>query len=192
MSVTSAKLLKDLLRPLGIYDVDDGLGAWELEALGQELDKLYDKLLFSEHSLFPQTAGEEGLALYEYLLPFAPHSDTLQQRREAVCALLQLDGFGFSEGELNRTLAGCGIRAVVEETDTPMTVTVSFPYNRGEPDDFSRLRRNIEQILPCHLDVVYMFVYATWAELEALFATWADAEAAGSWREIERVGGEAA
>ena len=72
-----------------------------------------------------------------------------------------------------------------------MTVLVSFPYNRGEPDDFERLRWRIEQILPCHLAVNYVFIYANWAEVEAIFASWKAMESGvENWRALERVGGE--
>ena len=188
-----AEELRALLRPLGIYDADGGIGGAELSAVGDALTDIWEHLESAEREALPVTAEDEGLAAWESLLPFAPHWLTLADRRRAVSALMRIDGTSFTPAALNATVAGCGIRAMVEETDTPMTVVVSFPYNRGEPDDFARLRRNIEQILPCHLDVTYYFVYVTWEELEALFATWADAEsAADSWRELERAGGEAA
>ena len=188
-----AEELRTLLRPLGIYDVDSGIGGAELTAVGDALTDLWSQLETAEREALPVTAENTGLAAWESLLPFTPNWLTLADRRRAVSALLRIDGMSFTSTALNATIAGCGIRALVEEADTPMTVTVSFPYNRGEPDDFQHLRWRIEQILPCHLDVVYVFIYATWAELEALFATWAAAEATvGSWQEIERAGGETA
>ena len=188
-----AEELRELLRPLGIYDVDSGISGAELGAVGGALTDIWTALESAESEALPVTAAGAGLSSWEALLPFVPRWLTTADRRRAVSALLQIDGTSFTTAALNRTVAGCGIRAVVEETGTPMTVQVSFPYNRGVPDDFDELRWRIEQILPCHLNVTYYFIYATWEELEALFATWADTEAAvENWREIERVGGEAA
>ena len=82
-------------------------------------------------------------------------------------------------------------RAVAEETAVPMTVKVSFPADRGVPENFEELRCRIEQILPCHLAVEYVFIYVTWAELELLFVNWNRLEAANlSWSALERCGGE--
>ena len=188
-----AEELRELLRPLGIYDVDSGISGAELGAVGGELTDIWTALEAAECEALPVTAESAGLSAWEALLPFVPHWLTTADRRRAISALLQIDGASFTAAALNKTVAGCGIRAVVEETNVPMTVQVSFPYNRGVPDDFDELRWRIEQILPCHLNVTYYFIYATWEELEAIFATWADAEdTVENWREIERVGGEAA
>ena len=189
MSVTSAYLLKNLLRPLGIYDVDEGCGALELEALGQEMDRLYEYLVFSENSIFPQTADDEGLKRFEYLLPFAPRSTTLQERREAVKALLQIDGFGFSENELNRIVSGCGICAQVREGEEKYHVTVRFPDRRGQPasyEDMAELTARIEAILPCHLAADYEISFFNWRQLEQRYLTWQQLEdECQSWYELE-------
>ena len=183
-----AKELRELLRPLKLYDVDGGLGGAELAAEGAALDKTYASLTETETEFSPATASGYGLDRWEALLPFIPAYRTVADRRRAIAALLRIDGAGFTPRAINDTIAGCGIRAVVAETETPMTVSVSFPYNRGEPDDLEDLRKRIEQIIPCHLDVEYVFVFVQWWELEALFASWAEVEAAaGSWRELERL-----
>ena len=187
-----AEELRGLLRPLGIYDVDGGIGGAELGAIGDALTSVFAALETAERESNPMTAEDTGLTAWEALLPFVPHWITLADRRRAISALLRIDGCGFTKAALNAAIAGCGIRAVVEECEEAMTVRVSFPYNRGEPDDFERLRWRIEQILPCHLAVNYLFIYARWAEIEVLFANWTALEAAvENWRAVERVGGEA-
>ena len=180
--------LRELLRPLRLYDVDGGLGGAELSAEGAALDGAYASLMETEAEFSPATASGWGLDRWEALLPFIPAYRTIADRRRAISALLRIDGASFTPDAINETIAGCGIRAVVQETDTPMTVSVSFPYNRGEPDDLEDLRERIEQIIPCHLNVVYIFVFVCWWELEALFSCWAEAEASSDcWREMERL-----
>ena len=180
--------LRKLLRPLKLYDVDGGLGGAELAAEGMALDGDYASLTETETEFSPATASGYGLDRWEELFPFIPAYRTIADRRRAIAALLRIDGASFTPDAINDTIAGCGIRAVVTETETPMTVSVSFPYNRGEPDDLEDLRERIEQIIPCHLDVEYVFVFVLWWELEALFTCWAEVEAAAeSWRELERL-----
>ena len=188
-----AKELKELLRPLGIYDLNSGAGAEELNCIGGMMDEICEALEQGENDASPLTAGSAGLELWESLLPFAPVSLTEADRRRGVAALLQIDECSFTAAGINRTLAGCGIRAVAEETATPLTVRVTFPENRGVPAGFERLQVRIEQILPCHLAVEYVFLFCTWAELEALFSAWAELDAAApEWDELQRMGGEEA
>lgn len=183
------ELLK-LLEPLGLYAPDGASGA-ELEAIGAELDRVYGALLDAERESSPLTAAGEGLSSWEKLLPFVPAYLTADDRRRAIAALLRIDGRSFTVGAINDTLAGCGIRARAEETGQSMTVRVTFPFNRGEPDGFEALKARIEQILPCHLAVEYLLRYLTWAELETRFSSWEALEdAVASWLELERSGGE--
>jgi len=184
--------LKELLRPLGIYNVDSGLSAAELNAVGAQLTGIWQALETAERESNPVTAQDRGLSAWEALLPFVPAGVTPADRARAIAALLRIDRASFTLADLNDTVAGCGIRARVEETAVPMTVKVSFPYNRGTPENFAALQRRIEQILPCHLAVVYAFVYLTWGELESLLDSWASLEAEiRDWNALERYGGEA-
>ena len=67
-----ANELKELLRPLGIYDVSEGAGAAELDAVGAQLTDVWDFLEQAERESTPMTAEGDGLAAWERLLPFAP------------------------------------------------------------------------------------------------------------------------
>ena len=186
-----AEELRNVLRPLGVYDVDVGVGAAELAAAGAALTGIWRALAGAETESSPVTAEGAGLTGWEALLPFVPAWRTTADRRRAIAALLRIDGTGFTVAAINDTVAGCGIRALVEETETPMTVRVSFPWNRGVPEDFDALRQRIEQIIPCHLAIDYLFILALWQELEALISAWSEIEADGLvWRQVESLGGE--
>ena len=174
------------LQPLRLYDLSTGTGAEELKTVGAALDALAEALEETEAESCPLTAGERGLASYETLLPYAPVSETLAQRQQALAAMLRIDGRSFTKDALNATLSGCGITASVEETDTPFTVQVSFPGTMGTPAEFPALQARIEAILPCHLAVEYLFRYLLWQELEANLPTWDALEAAAaSWAALE-------
>ena len=182
-------ILRELLRPVGIYDVDEGLGAAELEAIGKALNRAYNDLCSAELEANPLTAGNTGLSAWESLLPFVPVYRSLEDRRRAVAALLRVDGASFTLAGINDAIAGCGIHAVVAESEKPQTVGVYFPDTRGEPDEFEALKKRIERLLPCHLAVEYLLVYVRWYEMEALFPLWYQTESDSlSWRELERLG----
>jgi hypothetical protein len=121
-----------MLRPLRLYDVDEGFGADELAAEGEALDAVLEKLEKAEGEMLIPTAMDGGLSMYEGLLPYVPSYVTLNDRRQAIMALLRVDDCSFTSDALNSTLSGCGIKAAAEENGT-QTVTVSlthaFPRN---------------------------------------------------------------
>lgn len=179
--------LKDLLRPLRLYELDSGAGGAELECVGAELDGVCAKLERALEEGIVASARDAGLGAYEEVLPFVPSYITASDRRRAVEALLRIDMQSFTREALNDTIAGCGIRALVEEADAAQTVRVSFPFNRGVQEGFEQLKSRIEKILPCHLGVEYFFERILWHELEAWFVSWGELEApALTWDALEK------
>ena len=180
--------LKDLLRPLGVYDLESGsINSGELAAIGAALDEIGETLEHAEREMLLATACDTGLDRIGELLTLSPVCTGAAEKRGALAALLRIGGDSFTPAALNDTLRGCGIRAAVRETGTPGRVEVTFPGVGGEPDGFDRLRPIIEEILPCHLEVVYVFLYITWAQIESRYGTWAVLEAQDlSWDELER------
>ena len=90
--------LKNLLRPLGIYDLSDGsLSASELEALGRGLDGAEAAINYTERESALPTAEGEGLDLWESLFANTPVHYSTELRREAIAALLRIGG---GEGEV--------------------------------------------------------------------------------------------
>lgn len=178
--------LKELLRPLRLYVLDTGYGAEELKQEGRGLDQCYDALSQLEIEAFLNTASEYGLLAYETLLPYRPTSETLEDRRNAIIALLRINDSSFTIDALNDTLKGCGIQAIVREGSAAMTVEIFFPGVQGIPDHIEEIKKRIEQILPCHLGVIYFYKYITWMELEIWFSSWSVLEAENlSWNALE-------
>ncbi|MDO4749584.1 MAG: DUF2313 domain-containing protein [Eubacteriales bacterium] len=181
-----ADFLRDLLAPLRLYDLSAGIGAAELDAAGGAMDEMFRELLRQEQEACPAAALDYGLTRYEELLPYTPAYLTLDDRRRALIALLRIDDCSFTPADLQNTIAGCGLSAVIRETGTHFTVEVSFPLNRGIPENFPRIRERIEQILPCHLDVQYVFIYSSWQDIESALPTWQELEErVSSWKELE-------
>lgn len=181
-----AEYLIELLRPLGVYDLAEGtVNRGELESWGGQLDLGMDQLLETEREMCLATAEDLGLERIEELLPYRPMSDTVELRRAALAALLRIDGDSFTLEAINDTLAGCGINAKARETGTPSYVQVWFPDVPGQPEGFERIRYIIEEILPCHLGIEYVFWYLTWAQTGEKFRNWAEIQELGlSWDKL--------
>ena len=166
--------LKNLLRPLGVYDLTPGsLSASELEALGQGLDKASEAIDYVEQEGSLPTASGLGLDRWESLFASAPVHYSTQLRREAIAALLRIGGDSFTLAAINDTISGCGIRALAQEKDRFGYIRVIFPEVAGIPEDFERIRTIILDIIPCHLEVEFYFRYLTLAECHAHGYTWA-------------------
>ena len=164
--------LRQLLSPLGVYDLSGGsVNGGELHALGQVLDRTARRLETVERESVTATAEGEGLDRRE--APFArrPAAVTAAERREAIAALLQIDGDSLTPSAINRCLQGCGIRAEAQEVDTGH-LRVVFPGVNGVPAEFEQIEKIILDILPCHLEVEFYFRLLTWEECEALQYTW--------------------
>lgn len=182
-----AEYLKELLRPLGIYDLEDGtFNASELDSIGGALDDCQTELDRICREMLVLTAQDEGLDKTSSLLSLHPVTISQERRRAALAALLRISGDSFTVAALNDNLAGCGLNAVVSETDRTGVVEVRFPEVPGIPDGFEGMSKIIEQIIPCHLQVEYVYWYITWLILESRFSSWAELEAAElTWDGLE-------
>ncbi|MCI9444414.1 MAG: YmfQ family protein [Oscillospiraceae bacterium] len=179
--------LVNLLRPLGIYDLKTGsLSRSELDALGHELDALSSHLDHVEQESALATAEDEGLDRWESLFARTPVRYTTELRRQAIAALLRISGDSFTLTDINNTISGCGIKAVVQETGQFGYVRIIFPDVAGVPDGFEQIQEIILDIIPCHLDVEFFFRYLTWEECEAHQYTWSIIHArAYTWHGFE-------
>ena len=178
-----------LLRPLGVYDWSEGsLQRAELACLGRGLDGCAEALEQVQREMLVTTAEETGLTAVEALLPYRPVAESLERRRAALAALLRISGDSFTLAAINDNLAGCGLNARAAESGEPGKVAVSFPEVPGIPDGFPMMKKIIEDILPCHLGINYVFWYITWAQMEKRFAAWGEIETGGyTWEALEKL-----
>lgn len=169
-----AVYLRELLRPLGIYDLAEGsLSGSELDALGLGMDGAEDALEYTEQESLLSTACGEGLDRREALFARAPVHVSTQLRREAVAALLRIGGDCFTLSDINSTISGCGIKALAQEKEQFGYIRVIFPETAGVSPEFEQISQIILDIIPCHLEVEFYFRYLTWAECHAHGYTWA-------------------
>ena len=183
-----AERLWELLLPLGPYSRQGAYTAGELAGEGSALDGVEAALDSLEREAMLDTAEEDGLEKLESLLRHRPVAETPAARRAALSALLRIGGDSFTLAAINDNIKGCGLNAQVSETDDPGVVEVRFPDVPGIPESFEQLRKIIEDIIPAHLRVEYVYWYITWGMMESRFATWRDIEDGHyTWDALERL-----
>ncbi len=180
-----ADYLRELLRPLGVYDLNAPFNGGELDAGGAALDGV-EGALDELHREADLTAAESwGLERLAGLFARRPVAEDVPGMREALAALLRIGGDSFTLAAINDTLLGCGIYARAEEQGVG-AVVVSFPKQPGVPAGFPQMKKIIEDVLPAHLAIEYWFWYLTWNEVEGFFHTWQDIEDKGlTWEQVE-------
>jgi len=179
-----AQYLRELLRPLGIYDLEAPFNGGELDAQGKALDKIMAWLEEIQRESSLTTAESWGLENIAKLFVRRPVATQPRKLAAALAALLRIGGDSFTLAAINDTISGCGVPAVVKERGKGL-VSVSFPGVAGEPENFEELKKIIEDILPAHLGIEYDFWYLTWAELEANFHKWKEIEDPGfTWAQL--------
>ena len=183
-----AQYLRQLLAPLGVYQLNAPFQGGELEALGDAFDQVEGALEELNREACLATAEDWGLEQAASLFRRRPPATTVKTMREALAALLRIGGDSFTLEAVNDTLRGCGVNAVASETGTPGYVEVRFPDVPGIPENIEELRRIIEDILPAHVGITYLYWFSTWAELEEQFDTWGEIEALGlTWDGMEKL-----
>lgn len=182
MTLKFEDYLAALLRPLGVYDLRPGtINREELAVYGARLDSAGGELDDTAREMNLATAEGFGLERIEALLPYRPVCETAQQRREALAALLRISGDSFTPEAVNDTLRGCGLNVRAEEAGRPGYVEIYFPEVAGIPEGFPELRSIIEEILPSHLDITYVFWYNTWGMMAGRYPVFEQAAAGLSW-----------
>ena len=180
-----ADCLRDLLRPLGVYNLEAPFNGGELEAQGEALDGVLAWLEELQRESSLTTAESWGLEKMAALFVRRPVASQPRKLAAALAALLRIGGDSFTLDAINDTISGCGVPAVVKERGKGQ-VAVSFPGVAGEPQGFQELKKIIEDILPTHLGIEYDFWFLTWIELEANFPSWQSIEELDlSWAQLE-------
>ena len=176
--MSHAQYLRDLLRPLGVYNLEAPFNGGELDVQGAALDGAMDWL----EEVQRESWGLENIARLFIRRPVAKEPKKLAA---ALAALLRIGGDSFTLAAINDTISGCGVPAVVKELGKGQ-VSVSFPGIAGEPQGFQSLKEIIEDILPAHLGIEYDFWFLTWQELEDNFPSWQSIEDLElSWTRLE-------
>ena len=143
--------LKALLRPLGLYKLEDSINGSELESIGGELDLAAQQVETLELEMNPLTAEDYGLENYRTLFLHKPAGSGPEPLRADLTTLLRLHNQVLTPARAAEALEAWGLDASISD-DGNYVVTVTF---HTAPEDLSAAKAAIEALLPCHLQVNY-------------------------------------
>ncbi|MFQ9873064.1 MAG: hypothetical protein ACLRVT_08805 [Oscillospiraceae bacterium] len=179
--------LRDALRPLGIYRLDEGSLVYaELAAYAAGLDLLEEGLDELEREAFVQTAQGEGISKREKIYCKPKTLLPLQERREMLLYRGAINNRNNTRADLERALVACGLRATVKENLDGATIYINCFDFLEDFQGQEEIRKAAGEFLPCHLEAAFDFRTLDWDKIDSLGKTFSEMDAAAmTWEEID-------
>ena len=117
------------------------------------------------------------LSRYENDLSIVPREcETPEERRGRI--LSRICGRGVVTADTLKTVVETFVDGVVKVTEKPSenTVTVTFITCKGEPARMEEIKTAVNEIIPAHLAVEWVYTYRTWNDVLSI-GTWDDVSA---------------
>ena len=177
--------LIERLAPVQVYDSGAEKLHWELKAYAAEIERMYAALgvLFRER--FIGTAEDMGLCAYEALFGPVRSGESAADRREKLLLRLNLGNGDFTPAGIRRALDSFGFDYTLSEFPQigKLNVNAAADYI---PAEQAWIRREVEKIIPAHIEFQLTFNTMTWAQWDALDRTFSAIDAEDqTWRQID-------
>lgn len=141
-------------------------------SLGIEVSELHCAIDDTLAQMFV-TSATWGLELWEQELGIETNRTLSDEfRREVILAKMR--GTATTTKALIKSVATAFSNGEVEitEDNARYVVKIKFIGARGVPANIEGFKKSLNQIIPAHLVVEYIFTYMTWAEFDSYNKTW--------------------
>ncbi|MBQ3264328.1 MAG: DUF2313 domain-containing protein [Ruminococcus sp.] len=183
--MTVFERLRASLSPVGIYDSDAEVLSVELKAYADELELLYDQLGAMFRERFIETAQDAGLAAYESMFGPVRSEESVEGRRAMLQLRMNLGGGDFTPAGIRRALDSLGLEYTISEFPHigKLNVTATADYTQAQQ---IWIRREVEKIVPAHVEFQLTFNSLTWAQIDAFDRTYQTIDGADlTWAQID-------
>lgn len=173
------------MQETGLYALSgDTAVDWELEAYAEGLDLLYEQIYKLMRDLFPETADEDGLSLWESLFGLSGQGMEKEERRRRL--LLRVSAVPGTKAGLIRLGESLGIPVSIAEE--PGTI-YCMAYSDPDEEEVSRFLRSFGGFVPAHLQILLDLRPLSWSQIQAQGRSWQQMDVAAlSWKDIESLG----
>lgn len=169
-----ADYITALLAPLGLYRLGAG-GPLEAELAAYRTGIAFVEQAAAQllKDTFVQTAGEEGLERWEYLLGIPLRRGVKEEiRRERILSSLAISPTDFTPQGVLNSLRGAGLAARLVEYPTQQRLLVIGEGFIGGFDTIYDVMRSAFQMLPAHLEADFDIGGMTWLQFAELYPDW--------------------
>lgn len=183
--MTIAERMKQRLSQVGIYAPGAQALGWELNAYAAALEQLYARLNVLFRERFIVTAQAEGLAAYEQLFGPVRSDESAQSRREKLLLRLNLGDGDFTPAGIAKAMVSFGLSYSLREFPAlgKLNIDADTDYDAAQQ---AWIRREVEKIIPAHIEFQLTFNSMSWADLDALNRTFGAIDAENqTWSEID-------
>lgn len=179
------KTRDDILRHLPRYYVGNLLFGAIFDAVAEELTLVEEQIDYTARQAFISTASEE-LARWEKELGIATdETKPLSERRRACIArIIAMDVTNAAKIKAMVDMILEGEDCVVIENFAIYEVGIQFVHTWGWPKEEKEIRRAVEEILPAHLLLYFIYRFNYWSEVLDNLPTWDDVLAWGTWYDV--------
>ena len=169
----SVESMKRALEPIRVYDMDSPNLNAELSAYAAELERLDGELDAILPERFISTATESGLSAYEELFGPSREELSVETRRNMLKKRFSLGGGDFTLNGIKQALDSFGLSYVIAEYPSlcRLNIIAQTDYSKAEQ---SFIKREVEKIIPAHIEYQLVFNTMTWDELDSINKTFTD------------------
>ena len=178
--------MKSSMAPLGIYGTDPPELDRELTVYAEELEALYEELGVLVRERFIGTAEDIGLSVYEALFGPDRTGESAESRREKLLLRMNLGEGDFTPAGIRRALDSFGLSCQISEFPTlnRLNITAVTDYTEAQQ---AFILREVEKIIPAHLDFQMTFNTMTWSDIDGLDLSFTQSDALDlSWNELDK------
>ena len=184
--MTVYEAMKRSMAPLKIYGEEPIVLDRELRVYASEIELLYTELdsMFKER--FINTAEDVGLSVYEEL--FGPERSELsaEQRRRRLMLRMNLGEGDFTVEGVRKALDSLGLSYTISEFPELNKLNITAVTEIYTEAEKAFIEREINKIIPAHLDFQITFNTLMWSQLDNMNRTFAEIDNEDlTWKQID-------
>lgn len=179
--------LKQTLRPLGLYNLDDTtLINAELSAYALVLDEVEALLAELEQERFVVTAEDYGLAMRERILGAEQKDKTVEARRNLLLLRQSITSNDFNKTSLEKVLKNSGIIGYIIESPMNNLIYINCLDLEDSIADKEALKAVVAEFLPAHLECIFDFRNLQWNSIDSKNISFDEMDEKGlTWDDID-------
>lgn len=166
--MTSLNSLKQKLRPLGFYNLNDNsLISAELSAYSVALDSIESMLSEMEKERFIATATTYGLSMRELTFGVEQSEKPTESRRNMLLCRYSINPDDFNEECIIKIMENVGVHGYITKFPSQNTIYINCLKLDDTSADKNSIKSIIEEFLPAHLECIFDFRSLQWDDIDS-------------------------